>query len=286
MRKCCLLSMDDMDGFVSDDQILRAELALNNWQTETVPWKTQSADWDRFDIVLVRTTWDYHHFPDHFLSVIDEIAASKTRLENSADLIKWNISKKYLSELSDNSVVIVPTIFIGKNANPTDLADWQSQLASEHLILKPVISANSDNTFLLPEMSLEAENALQLREYMVQPFLRSIVDEGEFSLFYFDGEFSHAINKRPKPDDFRVQEEHGGVITKFAANEELLSIGEKVLNELDEIPLYARVDLIRGNTGEFQLMELELIEPSLYFRFGEAAASMFVSKLNKRMNEL
>ncbi len=278
--------MDDLAGFVSDDQILNSELAANNWETETVSWKTPSADWNNFDIVLVRTTWDYHLFPKEFVGVIDDIDASRARLENSANLIKWNISKTYLRELADRGVDIVPTIFLGKNVDAAGLASWQNDLASKSLILKPVISANSDNTFLLSEISPEAENALRLREYMVQPFLRSIIDEGEFSLFYFDGEFSHAINKRPKLDDFRVQEEHGGVIKTFTANEELLSCAEAVIQELDETPLYARVDLIRGNNGKFQLMELELIEPSLYFRFDDKAASMFVSKLNKRMNEL
>jgi len=275
--------MDDMAGFVSDDQILSSELAANNWQTETVSWKTPSVDWAGFDVVLVRTTWDYHHFPEQFTSVIDEIAASPAKLENSADLIKWNINKTYLRELADRGIDIVPTIFVGRNA--AEFGDWPNELGSERLILKPVISANSDNTFLLSEMSDEAENALRLREYMVQLFLNSIIDEGEFSLFYFDGEFSHAINKRPKADDFRVQEEHGGQITKFSADEEMLTIGASVLKQLDETPLYARVDLIRGNNNKLQLMELELIEPSLYFRFDEDAAAMFVSKLNKRMNE-
>lgn len=277
--------MDDLAGFVSDDQILSSELAANGWQTEIVSWKT-ACDWNRFDVVLVRTTWDYHLFPEQFMSVIDDIAASQARLENSGKLISWNISKTYLGELADRGVEIVPTIFLDKNTNPADFGKWQNDLAGERLILKPVISANSDNTFLLSEMSSDAEDALRIREYMVQPFLRSIIEEGEFSLFYFDGEFSHAINKRPKADDFRVQEEHGGVIKTFAANEELLSCAEKALKELVETPLYARVDLIRGNNDRFQLMELELIEPSLYFRFDEKAASMFVSKLHKRMNEL
>lgn len=286
MKKCCLLSMDDMAGFVSDDRILSSRLAENDWETETVSWRSTSADWDRFDVVLVRTTWDYHFFPEQFAKVIDEISASQARLENSAKLIKWNIDKTYLRELAEREIDIVPTMFIGKNADAADLSKWQSHLGSEKLILKPVISANSDNTFLLTETSSDAEDALKLREYMVQPFLGSIIDEGEFSLFYFDGEFSHAINKRPKTGDFRVQEEHGGVIKSVDADPALLSVAGSVLKVLDETPLYARVDLIRGRDDNFQLMELELIEPSLYFRFGENAAAMFVSKLEKRMNEL
>jgi glutathione synthase/RimK-type ligase-like ATP-grasp enzyme len=147
-----------------------------------------------------------------------------------------------------------------------------------------LISANSDNTFRLTRSALAAQTELldsifQTTPCVIQPFLSSVVDEGEYSLFYFNGQYSHTIKKVPKQGDFRVQEEHGGQLHTVQPNAALLDTAEHVLGQLPESSLYARIDLLRSKSTSphtWQLMEVELIEPSLYFNMDEDSPERFV----------
>jgi hypothetical protein len=153
-------------------------------------------------------------------------------------------------------------------------------------VLKPVIGANAGDTFrLAPGLLLdEAARIAGLyvdREWMLQPFVKAVVTEGEYSLFYFGGVYSHAIVKRPAEGDFRVQEDHGGRIAAVDADAALLAAGPAVLDAMvaivGEVPLQARVDLVRRDDGRLAVIELELIEPSLYFRHHPDAARHFAA---------
>ncbi|HSI87971.1 MAG TPA: hypothetical protein VK918_02880, partial [Pyrinomonadaceae bacterium] len=150
----------------------------------------------------------------------------------------------------------------------------------------PTVSATAQNTFRLTAFEPDVAARFAGRSFMVQPFIQSIVDEGEFSVFYFNGEFSHAILKTPKPDDFRVQEEHGGIITAVRPEPELLTAAEAVSRLINPKPLYERIDLVRSPSGSFLLMELELIEPALYLRMDPGAPSRFAAALDRRIHEL
>ena len=110
--------------------------------------------------------------------------------------------------------------------------------------------------------------------------MRGIVEEGEFSLFYFNGEYSHAILKTPKTGDFRVQEEHGGIIQATKPTADLLATGEKIMQYISPTPLYARVDFVSTDEGEFAVVELELIEPSMYLREAAHAPRMFAEAID------
>jgi len=123
------------------------------------------------------------------------------------------------------------------------------------------------------------------RAFLVQPFMPSVVEEGEYSLFYFNGEYSHTILKTPKPADFRVQEEHGGIIKPMEPSAALRSAGRSVFDLIRPAPLYARVDLVRDGRGEFLVMELELIEPALYFRMDADSPRRFAAALNQIMDD-
>jgi glutathione synthase/RimK-type ligase-like ATP-grasp enzyme len=118
---------------------------------------------------------------------------------------------------------------------------------------------------------------------MVQPFLKNIIDEGEYSLSFFDGKFSHSVLKKPKEKDFRVQEEHGGNIQPIKISPELMLIAENIIKKLSTIPLYGRVDLVRTKQNEFALMELELIEPSLYLNKDEQSPTRFVKAFEEKI---
>ncbi|MCJ7552867.1 MAG: hypothetical protein MUO34_03185, partial [Ignavibacteriaceae bacterium] len=129
------------------------------------------------------------------------------------------------------------------------------------------------------------QSIFENRDYMVQPFMKNIIDEGEYSLFYFGGKYSHAISKTPKESDFRVQEEHGGIIKLVKPSTEQLLHAENSLNKINPLPLYARIDLVRTPDDQFALMELELIEPSLYFNMDIESPKRFAEIFNQWMKD-
>jgi hypothetical protein len=285
MRRCAFLTMDSLQGFVSDDELAYPPLRRLGWQVEAVSWRRSDIDWGRFDAVVIRSTWDYQQAPESFLQALEQIDRAGTRLENSLQIVRWNLKKTYLADMERRGIVIVPTVW-GNELGPVQEVVIREILGTDEVVLKPVVSANADHTYRLSRDSAswsEAAAAFAQREYLAQPFLASIVEEGEYSLFFFGGQFSHAILKTPKLDDFRVQEEHGGIITAVGATSELVGAGERVMAELGGVPLYARADLARLESGELALMELELIEPALYFRMAEGSAERFALALDQRL---
>ncbi|MEA2558985.1 MAG: hypothetical protein QOH06_489 [Acidobacteriota bacterium] len=258
MRTCAFLTTDDLAGYVTDDKLAEGPMAELGWAVEHVPWR-QSGGWERFEAVVIRSTWDYHKHPEEFLAVLEEIE-SGSRLTNPLELVRWNAQKTYLRDLEARGLPVVPTVW--------DRSLF-AELDADEIVIKPVISASAFHTYRLRRgdpWSREMEAAFAGREVMIQPFLRSIVEEGEYSLFYFGGDLSHAVLKSPKEADFRVQEEHGGLIRPVEAPASLVEMGQRIVESLPIPPLYARVDLARLDSGSYALMELELIEPSLYFR--------------------
>jgi hypothetical protein len=276
--------MDSLDGFVSDDALAYAPLRSLGWQVEAVPWRRRGVGWGRFEAVVIRSTWDYQQAPDEFLAVLAEIRHSGARLENAFELVRWNLRKTYLRDLECRGVAVVPTAW-GCDLGPVDERAILDRLGADEVVLKPIVGANADHTYRLRRGAAawsKAAAALADRPYLAQPFVPSIVAEGEFSLFYFDGQYSHAVLKTPAPGDFRVQEEHGGIIRPAAAADTLVSAGGRVLAAVGQVPLYARVDLVRLAGGEFALMELELIEPSLYLRMSPEAPDRFARACDRR----
>ena len=278
-RRCCFLSMDSLDGYVSDDDLAIGPLNGLGWDVSTVSWRDKTVDWNSFDIVVIRTTWDYQRTPDAFVEVLEKIELSTARLENSLDVVKWNLDKRYLRELEDKGLRIVPTIWDGVY-DQRSFYRWTADLGTDELIVKPTVSATAYHTYRLTEFDPDLVEAFATRPFMVQPFLKSIVTEGEYSIFYFGGEYSHAILKSPNSEDFRVQEEYGGVITAFDPDEKLRAAADKAFAMIDPRPLYARVDLVRDADEEFALMELELIEPALYLRMEKHAPQRFAKAID------
>ena len=283
MPTCAFLTIADLSDFVSDDDLAVDLLRESGWRLDLVPWD-QPADWSRYDLVVIRTTWDYHERPSEFLDTLHEIEQSSARLLNSLALVRWNLDKRYLLHLEQKQVPIVPTRYSTRLNDFEELASHFTAFDTQELILKPPVNVNAFNTFRLHRAGLEA-HWQRLKEqfgaspYLAQPFMPRILNEGEYSLIYFNGRFSHAILKTPAAGDFRVQEEHGGVITPVEANEGLRRVGRRALAALDEIPLYARVDLVRHTGDDFRIMEYELIEPSLYLRMHPDAPRRFADAL-------
>ncbi len=282
MNTVAFLSMDDLAGYVSDDELAYAPLRELGWSVEAISWRDTTAQWERYAAVIVRTTWDYQKNLPAFLEVLEAIGR-KTRLANSLEIMRWNADKVYLREMEGRGAKIVPTLWGENITSEQQIAEWFDALNTSEIVLKPTVSAGAEDTFWLsrssPQLS-EMPDVFANRSFMVQPFMRSVIEEGEYSLFYFHGAYSHAILKMPKPDDFRVQEEHGGDIQPFEATAELLRAGETILRFLNEVPLFARVDFVRDECSQFCLMELELIEPSLYLRMDADAPRRFAEAID------
>lgn len=289
MKRCAILSMDNLDGYEVHDGLLDKPLKNAGWETKTISWRAENIDWNQFDLVMIRSTWDYQLDSEKFLNVLHTIDNSTAHLENSINIVKWNINKKYLRELEQKKIQIVPTLWL-ETFNKNNFSSWFEKLSTNQIVVKPCISAGAFDTFRITKaehltmVDVLAEKFEQ-RAFMVQPFVPSIVDEGEFSIFYFDGEYSHCILKKPKLNDFRVQEEFGGFLSKVTPESELKEQAESILKVIDTPLLYARFDFVRWEDN-FALMEAELIEPSLYFNLDSEAPKRYVDAMERRMNQL
>lgn len=280
MKRVCFLSMDDLGGYVVDDDLAIGPLADIGWKVSTLSWRQTEIEWSEFECVVIRTPWDYQNSPDEFLEVLAEIE-SQTRLENPLDIVRWNFDKLYLRDMKQRGCCVVPTIW-EPSYSPADFESWLAELATNEIIVKPRVSATAGHTYRLTTYDAALEGVFADRPFLVQPFMPNIVAEGEFSLFYFNGEYSHTINKSPKRADFRVQEEHGGIITEAEPEETLRTAGQRALDMIGRTLLYARVDLVRDARDQFALMEFELIEPALYLRMSEGAPERFAAAIAKR----
>ncbi|MEZ6095549.1 MAG: hypothetical protein R3C03_15190 [Pirellulaceae bacterium] len=285
-RQCAFLTLEDRTGFFIYDHLLFEPLAKIGWNASEIAWTRDDVDWSTYDAVVIRSTWDYQKTPEKFLETLEKIA-TVTNLYNPVNVCRWNLNKQYLRELSSRGVAIPPTRWL-ERLNEAEIETTFEKFSTSKIVIKPLIGANADHTFVLrssdPTRFEVALEHYQNRPLIAQPFLESITSEGEYSLFYFGGVFSHAICKRPKQNDFRVQEEHGGLISAAEPTHELLVAGDRAINSVGEKLLYARVDLVRSNEGDWVLMELELIEPSLYFEQFEHAAKNFARAFAQMFN--
>lgn len=278
MKKIALLSCDSLEGFFCYDEMLIKPFAAKGYDAEMISWKA-SVNWGDFESVIVRATWDYQDHFEEFEKTLEKINSSGARLLNPLEIMKWNFSKMYLQMLKEKGIEIIPSHFA--NNFDFDLAyDLYKKYECKEIIIKPCVSANSDDTFRLDvsELCNQTQYLKELfngRDHMYQPFIPSVIQNGEYSLFYFGGEFSHAILKTPKDGDFRVQEEHGGSLKRISPNEQMLLAAEKIIKEIQPCPLYARIDLVEYQ-DKYLLMEVELIEPSLYFNLDDESAGRFV----------
>lgn len=290
MPTCAFLTISDRAGWFIDDDLVHPELRNRGWEIEDIPWDQRGVDWNRFDVVVIRSPWDYQQHLDRFLDVLGTIETSDAMLFNPLEIVRWNITKSYLQDLKRRAAPVIPTHFL-ESPTAQQLQTIACDNAPGRSIIKPLVGANADDTFPFDADSGEKAftQLAQLfsgRTALVQPFLPAVVTEGEYSVIFFNGTFSHAVLKTVKAGDYRVQEEHGGGVTPIASPDAgLVSTAQSVMRCLPELPLYARVDLVSTEDRRFLVMEVELIEPALYFRFAEDAPRVFADAIVARFNE-
>ncbi len=281
MREIAFLTSAGTKDPLPDDGLAAGPLATRGYRVRAVDWRAQE-DWNRFHAVLPRSTWDYHLHLDDFLGVLEKVDASTSKLLNPFEALRWNADKRYLGELENAGVPVVPTSY-GRALDRVAIEDLARQFGTDDLVVKPAVSASAESTFRVRGGILGAAAALDGRPWLAQPFMGAIVEEGEYSLVFFDGVFSHALLKRPRAGEFRVQEHHGGRNEPVRPEPALLASAGAVLSALPRGLLYARIDLVRHGGG-FLLMEAELIEPSLYLGLDAAAPLRFADALAARLD--
>ena len=288
-KSVAYLTMADPGDFVTDYHLSIEPMQALGWIVETIDWRSRP-DWTRFDAVYICTPWDYPQHAEEFETVLQAIVDADVVLFNDIAIVKWNLEKTYLKDIEARGDAIVPSRWYD-SFDRVDVAGFFDAHQCDKVVIKPTVGANAQDTYVLREpVSAELISTLQRtfarQRFMVQPFIENIRSEGEFSLFFFNGEYSHAIQKTPKAGDFRVQEEHGADIKPVKPSNELLAVARKVFSHIEPLPVYGRGDWVRSDDGRFLLMELELIEPSLYLRTDRDAASRFAAAFDQRFEEL
>lgn len=256
--------------------------------------RTQLRNWEEFDIakdpthsVLFRSTWGYFEKIKEFKNFLKTIDRSSCLSWNSVSQIRWNLHKKYLLELAKKSIPVVRTKLI-ETDQMIDLRAIAESMETQSFVIKPAINAGGYNTLHIDLGSNFADAVDQIKSknlgsLLVQPFIPSIANEGEYSLIFIDGQLSHSVLKRPQSGEFRIQEQHGGTTEKCATPPEALRLAKQIFACLDEEPFYARVDLARIEGSHFLLMELELIEPHLWMTLEPNSCQLFVNAITKNL---
>jgi glutathione synthase/RimK-type ligase-like ATP-grasp enzyme len=290
LTKQSLLQLNEADWYSRqvhhEDGLVMAALSARGLRAGRKAWDDPDFDWTQTRGVLFRTTWDYFDRFSEFSPWLCRVA-QQTTLFNSAELINWNIDKHYLATLAKKGINTVSSHYIEKGDTRT-LEQCLQDCTWEHAILKPVVSGSARHTYRLDARSSTAlectfAELIQHEAMMLQPFQQHILSQGELSLMVIDGTFSHAIRKLPQAGDFRVQDDHGGSVHSHQATAEERTFAEATVAALPFDVLYARVDIIRDNHGQLALMEGEMIEPELFFRFKPEAADKLAAGLARRL---
>lgn len=273
-----------IQNILLEQELLKSAFEAQGLKVDITYWDNPSYEWQQTKSVLFRTVWDYFERFDEFWDWLEQVK-TKTRLINSYELIKWNIDKHYLRDLKNNGIQVVPTYFADKGSNISlqeiaNLNDWK------HIVIKPAISASAFNTYKITNDEIEQKEQLfhellQTHDMLVQPFFPTISELGEASLMVFGGKFTHAILKKAKAGDFRVQDDFGGTVHDYNPTQEEIKFAEKVFQSCTSLPIYGRVDIVWDSNKHIYLSELEIIEPELWIRNRPESANKIAEAVNK-----
>ena len=285
MKPLAFLTMDSLDDFVSYDALVTDCLTARGIVVNNVSWRSRTVIWDDYEMVIIRSPWDYQQSPDEFITVLEAIEASAAELWNPIEVVRWNIRKTYLQELDDRGITIVPTQFV-QSPTQSQIRGMFEVFESDQIVIKPVVGANANDTFWLRPDSSDSELKQIESLYagnlaLLQPFIPSVITYGETSLVFFDGQYSHSVLKTPKAGDFRVQEEHGSRICSIPPDPALIAFARRALEPVPQHTLYGRVDLVELPNGQPAVMELELIEPSLYLACDADSSVRFADAIQR-----
>ena len=287
-RRVCFVTCLAWPGVSDSDAHVARALEARGISVTDLPWNAAEARFDGFDAAIFRSSWDYHHAPEAFLAWLTRWESAGVRFWNPPDLVRWNLTKRYLLDLEQRGVTVVPTVVLDEPASrhlPALLAErgWQE------VVVKPLIGASGHDATLVRAEDVHAiaaavDEGRIRRPALVQPFVRAIATRGEWSMIFIEGEMTHAVLKRPATGDFRVQSSYGGTLARAVPSRAMLGVAQHALAALPAAPLYARVDCVEAETG-LLVMEVELHEPGLYFGAAPEAAPLFADAIARRLQE-
>jgi glutathione synthase/RimK-type ligase-like ATP-grasp enzyme len=279
--KIAILTCEKLPDLNKNDQLLIPELAKHNILATSQIWSDYATDWTQFDYLIFRNTWDYFERETEFNNWLLHIQNLGVKTLNPIEVIQQNKHKFYLKNIQNSGNTIIPTVFIDKtnDLNLKDLIpnDWKKA------VIKPAFSGASYQTEVFDCDDFEAINKIykpisQEKELLLQKFMPEIQTLGETSFIFFNKKFSHSINKKPVDGDFRVQSQFGGIYTAFQPEKQLIDEAQKIVNTFETNLLYARIDGIVID-NQLHLMEIECIEPDLYFEHTAGGIERFVTAL-------
>lgn len=267
-----------------DDRLAVGDLRRRGAEVEPAVWDDPDVRWSRYDRVVIRSCWDYHKRLEEFLGWLDRMEREEVPLWNPARVVRGNVDKAYLAELAATGLPVVPTAHLERGA-AADLAGLLDAWGWDEVVIKPSVSASAFRTRKIgraeaAEAQRELDEILAASGVLIQPFMAEIQSGGEWSLIFLGGDFSHAVLKRPRAGDFRVQQELGGSAELAVPPDSLIEQARAILRQIPGPWLYARVDGVETG-GAFTLMELELTEPSLFLELAPQAPARFAAAILK-----
>jgi glutathione synthase/RimK-type ligase-like ATP-grasp enzyme len=280
-----LVTSEEFPELEPDSQRLLPALRERGIDFAIEVWSDPSVDWSSFDAIVVRSPWDYFVRAAEWAAWLDTLDATGVPTFNPVKLIRWNSHKSYLQQLAQAGVPVVDTVMTQGSA-PVDLAGLIAGAGWEDAIVKPAIDGGAYRLFRVSDVAdpqSRFDSLVADGDVLVQPFLESIVDQGELSLVYFGGELSHTLRKKAKPGDIRVQPAWGGSYELEGPTSEAIHVASRVFDAIDADLLYARVDLVRADDGTLRLIELEVIEPLLFLELDDGAPARFADALAQRL---
>lgn len=305
--RVALATMDDLPSHEHDDRPLVAAMQACAGAVDEPSWSDPDYDWAACDAVLLRTTWDYQERLEEFLGWVDRIAAV-TRVLNPPAIVRWNVRKRYLRELAAAGIETIPTAWIGLDGedvidgndapdapDAAAIAEMARRVAPDAAgyFLKPEVGATAWGTLPIDadEAGFEraAAHVAEWRSHgpmLLQPFLPDVREFGETSIIYVDGSPAHGVRKVPVPGDYRVQDDWGATDGPWEPAAQARDTAARAMGAAAEItgqaPLYGRVDFLRDAGGIFRVVELELVEPSLFLRHGPETAARLAAAVARR----
>jgi glutathione synthase/RimK-type ligase-like ATP-grasp enzyme len=286
VARVCFVTCTTWPEISASDALVHEALTRRGVAVEARAWNGPVQDFHGFDLVLLRSNWDYHHAIEAFTGWLDGLDRAGARVWNPPALVRWNLSKRYLLELADAGVPTVPSVVLDGDAAanlPEILAEHRWTTA----VVKPLVSASAhDTTLVLAGDTDRVVRALATgairTPVLVQPFVEDVRTRGEWSVVFVDGAVTHTVLKRPGPGEFRVQEYHGGSVEARPAPPAVLVAARRALAALPHAPLYARIDGVEAADG-FRVMEVEVNEPGLFFTLAPAAAETLADAVFRRL---
>ena len=280
MIKLAILTCSDINpDACNDDNLITALLKRQGINSTFEVWDNADVEWQDYDCVLVRSTWDYTEKIEKFISFLENLP-DHTKLFNSKEIILDNYDKSYLFKLESCGFEIVPSL--KEELNDHNIQNAFTEFQCEKLVVKPLIGAGASGIQIVKRES--KIKMIEEEKCLIQPFQETISIDGEVSLIFFNNQFSHAILKIPKKNDYRSQEEFGSSITSFRPDLSTINYAKSALCSISSDTLFARVDLLKNKEDQWRYIgEVELIEPALYLSFDEDSAERFSGAIVDRV---